>query len=75
MIKIGFGNVGIFDKKRSRGILAIYGHIRFYGRANIGHGSKINVGKEGLLDLGANFVITAETSIICYKRINLVKNV
>lgn len=39
-IKIGFGNDGILDKKRSRTIWEVNGTIRFEGSAFIGHGSK-----------------------------------
>lgn len=40
MIRIGFGNIGIFDQILSRSILEIRGEIIFYGKAVIGHGSK-----------------------------------
>lgn len=64
MILIGFGNVPIFDKRKSR---TIWNHgggkITFNGKCSIGHGSKIAVGGE--LVLGKNFGITAESSIIC----------
>jgi acetyltransferase-like isoleucine patch superfamily enzyme len=69
MIKIGFGEVGIFDKKHSRSILEFSGKIIFNGTANIGHGSKISVGQDGILNIGSHFVITAESSIVCYKHI------
>jgi acetyltransferase-like isoleucine patch superfamily enzyme len=69
MIRIGFGEVGIFDKKHSRSILEFSGKIIFNGTANIGHGSKISVGQDGILNIGNKFVITAESSIICWKHI------
>lgn len=68
-IKIGFGNIGIFDRKRSRAILQISGKVIFKGKANIGHGSKISVGKNALLEIGENFVVTAETQIVAQKQI------
>jgi acetyltransferase-like isoleucine patch superfamily enzyme len=70
MIKIGFGDVGIFDEKRSRTIWQIYGKVIFYGTANIGHGSKISVAKSGVLSLGNNFRITAESSIVVHLKID-----
>jgi len=70
MIKIGFGDVGIFDEKRSRTIWQLYGKIVFHGTASIGHGSKISVGKSGVLSLGKNFRITAESAIISHLRID-----
>ena len=74
MIKIGFGNIGIFDQVLSRGILEIKGKIIFYGKAVIGHGSKISVGKNGILEIGNNFNVTAETSIVCHKHIKFGDN-
>lgn len=71
-IKIGFGDVGIFDKQKRRTYLQITGKIRFKGKANIGHGSSISV--SGLLDIEDNFNITAESKIICTKEITFGKN-
>lgn len=71
MIKIGFGEVGIFDKQKSRTIWEHEkdGEIVLEGNANIGHGSKISVSKNSKLILGSNFTITAESSIVCQKKI------
>jgi len=66
MIRIGYGDVGIFDKKRSRSIWEVSGNVIFNGEANIGHGSKIIVGKLGNLNFGERFTISAESSIICF---------
>ncbi|MDR2496244.1 MAG: hypothetical protein LBD21_03875 [Tannerellaceae bacterium] len=74
MVRIGFGSVGIFDKKRSRSILEVSGKMVFNGSASIGHGSKISVGKDGILKFGDRFSITAETSIVCYKAITFGEN-
>ncbi|MDR0560163.1 MAG: acyltransferase [Prevotellaceae bacterium] len=74
LIKIGFGEVGIFDKRHSRSILGLYGKIVFNGAANIGHGSKIIVAKDGILSLGNKFTISAESQIICYKKITFGEN-
>jgi len=67
MIKIGFGGVGIFDECRSRSIWEVSGEVTLNGRATIGHGSKICV--TGKLYLGRNFAITAESTIVCFKRV------
>ena len=67
MIKIGFGDVGHYDRKRSRGIWQVSGTVGFGGKASIGHGSKISV--RGHLQLGADFNITAESTIVCAKEI------
>ena len=67
MIKIGFGDVGHYDRKRSRGIWQVSGTVTFGGKASIGHGSKISV--RGNLCLGDGFNMTAESTIVCAKEI------
>ena len=67
MIKIGFGDVGHYDRKRSRGIWQVSGTVTFGGKASIGHGSKISV--RGNLCFGADFNMTAESTIVCAKEI------
>ena len=67
MVKIGFGDVGHYDRKRSRTIWQVSGTVRFDGKASIGHGSKISV--RGGLHLGADFNMTAESTIVCAKEI------
>lgn len=68
-IRIGFGDIGIFDKQRSRAIWFVQGRVVFNGRADIGHSVKINVHDTGELIFGDRFIVNAETSIICRKRI------
>ena len=65
MVKIGFGDVGHYDRKRSRGIWQVSGTVSFGGKASIGHGSKLSV--RGDLKLGAGFNMTAESTIVCAK--------
>ena len=67
MVKIGFGDVGHYDRKRSRGIWQVSGTVNFGGKASIGHGSKLSV--RGDLTLGAGFNMTAESTIVCAKEI------
>ncbi len=74
MIRIGYGKIGIFDKKRSRSIWECMGSVIFKGPAEIGHGSKISVGGQGELTLGKQFTITAESTIIAYKEIRFGNN-
>lgn len=74
VVKIGFGDVGIFDKSRSRSIWQVNGKVIFKGNANIGHGSKISVNKHGELILGKNFQISAESSIVCSSSIKFGDN-
>lgn len=74
-VKIGFGYVGVFDSERSRSIWDCRGNVVFHGTACIGHGSKISVGPEGTLEIGNNFNITAESTIICFEKIKFGENV
>lgn len=74
MINIGRYAVGIFDEKKSRTIWQVSGKVIFKGNANIGHGSKISVQNDGILEFGNNFTITAESSIICTKSIKFGDN-
>ena len=67
MVKIGFGDVGHYDRKRSRGIWQVSGTLSFGGKASLGHGSKISV--RGDLHLGDGFNMTAESTIVCAKEI------
>lgn len=72
MVKIGFGQVGIFDPHKSRSIWQVNGNVVFKGKANIGHGSKISVA--GNLEMGEGFTITAESSVVCNHSITFGKN-
>ena len=67
MVKIGFGDVGHYDRKRSRGIWQVSGTVGFGGKASIGHGSKLSV--RGNLFFGDGFNMTAESTIVCAKEI------
>ncbi|MGI2800774.1 acyltransferase [Photobacterium damselae] len=68
-IRIGFGDVGIFDIEKRRTIWDVTGLVNFLGDAFIGHGTKINVLSDGELVIGDSFRISAESSIICTKKI------
>ena len=72
MIKIGFGDVGHYDRKRSRSIWQVSGTVAFGGKASIGHGSKLSV--RGNLTLGADFNMTAESTIVCAHQISFGKD-
>lgn len=74
IIQLGYGDVGIFDDRKSRTIWEVSGTVMFKGRCNIGHGSKISVGKAGKLVIGENFSITAETSIVAFSEIQFGSN-
>lgn len=72
-IQIGFLEVGIFDFKYQRSIWQNSGKIRFEGTAILGQGTKIC--NSGNLTFGNNFTITANSSIICHKKIDIGENV
>lgn len=74
MIRIGYGDIGIFDKKRSKSIWEVSGPVVFKGTAQIGHGSKISVGENGSLEVGENLIITAESTVVCHKKITIGSN-
>lgn len=67
MIRIGYGDVAVFDRRRSRTIWSNAGRVVFAGRADIGHGSRISVEAGGELWLGDRFHINAESTIVCKK--------
>ncbi|MBD3350105.1 MAG: acyltransferase [Candidatus Lokiarchaeota archaeon] len=71
MVRIGFGNVGIFDQKYSRTVWDHHGCIVFQGSAAIGHGSKISIQKKGVLKIGHDFRISAEGTIVCHHNIDI----
>lgn len=73
---IGFGGVGIYDKKYQRSILQIDGRIELpEGKTRLGTGAKIVVGKTGTLTFGKDFCNTAGMTIICTDNIKLGDNV
>lgn len=70
MVQIGFGYVGIFDARYSRSIWEVEGEVNFQGEVRLGHGTRISVGKAGKLVFAGGVEITAETAIICQKKIS-----
>ena len=70
MVQIGFGYVGIFDARYSRSIWEVEGDVEFQGEARLGHGTRISVGKKGTLVFAGRVEITAETSIVCQRKIS-----
>ncbi|MBL1353649.1 MAG: acyltransferase [Zetaproteobacteria bacterium] len=68
-VRMGFNDVGIFDKKHSRTIWEVSGKVQFGNNIKIGHGSKICVAGE--LEVGNDFVMTAESTVIANKKITI----
>lgn len=72
MIRVGFGTVGIFDKKYERSILQINGNLIINGdNVILGAGSKICVFKNAKLIIGNNFENTANVTIVCTREISI----
>lgn len=61
-VKIGFGDIGIFDQHRSRSIWQVTGRVDFRGTADLGHGTKVCV--SGALAVGNRVTIAAESAIV-----------
>ena len=74
MIHLGYGHVGIFNKKRQRSMWSVWGKVIFKGNCYLGHGTKINVTETGTLIFGKNVNITAESSVDCQKEISFGDN-
>ncbi|MFM0248063.1 acyltransferase [Paraburkholderia sediminicola] len=72
-VRIGFGDIGIFDRQRARSIWEVRGAVEFSGRARLGHGCKVSV--KGKLVFGDNVQITAETAIVAHQQISFGRNV
>ncbi len=70
-VRIGFGDVGIYDRRRSRTIWSLgrSGSVVFSGRAFVGHGCRLNI--EGSLTVGNDVTLSAEVRIVCHERIDL----
>src|SRR5665647_139636 len=71
MIRFGFGDVGIVDKKYTRTLIELNGTIIFKKNANFGYGSKISVGEKGILNVGERFSISANSTIICFDSVTI----
>lgn len=71
IFKIGFGTVGVFDKRYNRSILQIQGLIKLKGKASFGQGARICVNTGGILNIGERFNNTAEMTIVCYNNITI----
>lgn len=74
MLKLGPYGLGTQDCLYSRTIWEVTGTLIIRGKANIGRGSKISIGKEGILTLGNNFTISGNTELICQKEITFGDN-
>lgn len=71
-VRIGFGDVGIVDKKYCRSIWENVGTIEFLGKARLGVGTKIS--NRGILTFGDDCRVNANSDIVCAKAITLGNN-
>ena len=70
-IRLGYTSVGIFDRRFDRGIWQCSGEVAFEGEASFGQGSKISVGVNGRLRVGAGFRNTAKGEFVCHEEMYL----
>lgn len=75
MIRFGFGDVGVVDKKYCRTLIELNGTILFKNRASLGYGSKISVGNAAILKIGDRFNISANSTVICFESVTFDDNV
>lgn len=74
MIIFGFGDVPTIDTKYERSIINIEGDLVISGNCHFGQGSRLDIRKNGFLSIGADFLNTANISIVCANRIEIGKN-
>ena len=73
MIRLGFGDVGIFDQQRARSMWQVSGEVVWRGRAALSHGFKLSV--SGRLDMGNRFHIAAESAVVARHAVTIGRNV
>lgn len=69
LVKIGPHGLGTQDVKYSRTMWEVDGTLVINGKASLGRGSRISIGKNATLVLGNNFCITGCSCIITQKEI------
>ncbi len=67
--KIGFGSTPTTNFKRDHPVLNIKGLVHLHGKCRMGIGSKIHV--QGTLEIGDNFNMTGNSTIVCAKHISM----
>jgi acetyltransferase-like isoleucine patch superfamily enzyme len=75
MITIGFAGDDFTLSKNMWNVINNRGVVIFRGKANVGIGSTIFVGKQGKLTFGENFTCNFNSKIICYEKITIGKTV
>ena len=75
VVKIGFGDIGFYDKRYNRTVIDNRGQIFFLGETFIGEGAKITCGKHGVISFGNNFRNSGGLTICCEKQVCFKENV
>lgn len=71
MVRINTNNTGAPQNSDCNVELMIMGHIIFHGKCNIGAGSRINVGEQGVLSMGDGTKIMQACNITVYSRLDI----
>lgn len=74
MIRIGFGDVGSFDRPRSRGVWQVRGRVIFNGKAFLNQGTKVAVGPDATVTFGDGF-IASEVAIAAMRSVTFGRDV
>lgn len=69
LVRIGPHGLGTQDVRYSRTMWEVDGMLVVNGKASIGRGCRISIGKDAVLTLGDKFMITGRSSIVCQKEI------
>ena len=69
LIKMGFNGVAL-TSWRDWNVWNLLGEMQVNGSVEFGTGSRLFIGKNGILRIGNNFLLTAKSDIICCKRVN-----
>jgi acetyltransferase-like isoleucine patch superfamily enzyme len=64
-VLLGFGANGAFDFRRSRSVWQVAGDVVFAGPARLGNGFKLSLANTARVVFGPQFVLSAESQIVC----------
>lgn len=68
-VRIGSHGIGTQDIRYSRTIWDVSGTLVINGKCHLGRGSRISIGKNGILTIGNKFSLSGDSAIICHKEI------
>jgi acetyltransferase-like isoleucine patch superfamily enzyme len=68
-VLLGFGANGGFDFRRERSVWQVAGDVVFEGSARLGNGFKLSIASSGRVVFGPEFILSAESQIICRESI------